>query len=680
MKWLLPIWLVLSACGRDPQTTCAPDVVIADVTPDAAPDATVDSTPEKETSAPDTSVPDVEAPACPWEDWADGLGGGRVDMVAFDPRSLGTVWASSGSTLLRSTDSGLTWLPRSEDVAPTRLAFPPDDPKALIAASGSGLWSSDDTGRHFDKLALGGLNARSLLLHPASPQRVFVGTNGGGILRSDDSGAHFTPVDVGVPRMYVAALDGPEDDATVVLATGLLQSDTYGPASSGVILRSADGGLSWTTVAGGADVVSGYDLSICPSDPKHALAAVRNGVLESKDGGLTWDRVALLGTLDALSIAWAANTCDSFWVSVYQRGVYRVDDGGLTLTGPAVDGFDFELARFAGTLAAHPADPSVVLVATHAGLYRSADGGFHWSAVPASRGLQIFDLAAAGGRVWMATWGNGLWTRTADEPWAKDPSVMRDLVQAVVPDPRDPSRVIVGALDAWFTSDGPGEFVAVPGLPNLFDAVGLDAPSELVLATQAVGVQRTSDPRAGSVASNQGLSPFVTAQGTVIDARALVVDPHVPDRLYVGLRGDGVALSDDRGVTWTQPDNTLRHEQVLRLRAAYDVAADRTRLFALVAGRGVWVSIDRGLTWSGDNDGFDSLGIGDIAVDPRTGRVYASEGAGPIRFSDDGHSWKALDRTCLPVEGWGRLAIVELDGATWLVAVTGGNRVIRHRL
>jgi len=690
---LAPATAALAACDAQTQgAQCTPDGVLVTVTFDAT--ATTDppdsmapgdtTAPTDAATAPEV-VDDARAdggdtsvlPVCPWQPWDDGLQGGRVDLVAFDPRVAGTAWATSGGALVRSLDGGVTWDPASDDLGPTQLAFPADDPKALLAG-GSGVWASNDIGRSFEPQALGGLHVSALLVHPAAPQRVFVGTHGGGILRSNDGGKGFTPVNVGVPRLFVWAMSAPTDDPDVVLATGVAQNDSYGVGAGGYILRSADGGATWTTVS--TDLVWGYDIAVCPSDARRVLAAARRGVLESRDGGLTWQRVGLFGARDALSIDWVAERCDAWWVSVYQQGIFRVDDDGLTLTGPMKDGLDVELDRFAGQLAAHPTDPGVVLVATHAGLYRSANGGYRWAPVDAAKGLSMVDLDAADDRAWLATWGNRLWTRTPDSPWQKVTSVPRDLILSVSPDPADPARAVVGsASDVWLTTRGPEGFGRVPGVINAFDALTLDEPREHLIASQVLGVVRASDPEAAWTPSNEGLEPFPTSAGTFIDTRMLAADPDVAGRVYVALNGRGVAVSEDRGWTWARPDNALADKAVTRLYAAPVKGA--ARLFALVVGGGVWISDDGALTWTTDNEGLSSLGLNDLAVDVTTGRAYVSEGGGgPIFGSEDGLSWRPLDRWCLPDGGWGPLAIVRDGVARWLVAGTLANRVIRHKL
>lgn len=685
--------LFVLACGKDEAAVCTTDTVVTQL-----PDTTVTTSPPEDTSATDTSEPaDSTAPPtevttadtapaaddgsvlpeCPWVPWDEGLEGGRVDYVVFDPRVAGTVWATSGGALMRSLDGGITWSLSSTDIGPSKLAFPADDPKALLASATNGVWASSDSGRSFQSQALGGLEVQSLIVHPAAPQRVFVGTRGAGILRAHDGGKAFTPVNVGVPRIYVWAMAAPSDDPDVVLATGIQQNDSYGVGASGVILRSADGGSTWATVS--TDLYWGYELSYCPSDSSRVLAASRRGALESRDGGLTWQRVPLLGQRDVVSIAWSAERCDVYWVSVYQQGVYRIDDDGLTLTGPMKDGLDIELVRFAGQLAGHPTDPQVVLAATHAGLYRSDDGGYRWRPVQVAKGLVVTDLEHSGERAWMTTWGNRLWTRTHDTPWEKEEAVPRDLMASIAVDRQRPDFVLVASgSDGWMTTSGPAGFALLPGVQNPRDAVVFDDPAEIVIATQVQGVLRSSEPTVAWTPSNEGLSPFPTSAGTFIDARMIVADPNQPDRVYVALNGRGVALSDDRGRTWTRPDNALTDQAVMRLAAAPMNGV--TRLFALATGAGVWVSDDGGLTWATDNEGLSSLAIIDLAVDVVDGMAYVSESGGPIFASEDGLAWRPLDRWCLPEGGWGELMITERGTERWLVAATGGNRVIRHRL
>lgn len=660
--------------ATDSQATATDSQITANDTP-------LDTLADGQDSGPDANDGGPELPPpCPWESWNDGLVGGRIDLVAFDPRDPGTAWASSGSVLIRSVDGGLTWEERSEDAALSHLAFPANDPKALLGGGASGLYASHDNGRTVDELALDGLAVSALLAHPANPQRVFVGTMGAGILRSDDSGANFSPRNVGVPRANILSFAAPPDDPDLVLAGLANQTDTLGPDNTGALLRTTDGGLHWTTVS--TDVFWGTRVAFCPGDSARVVASVRRGVLVSSDRGATWSPLPIVAALDVTDVAFAGGDCDRLYLSVYQRGVYRLDDAGLTLTGPLVSGFDLELGRFQATLAAHPGARDTVLAATTSGLYRSTDAGLTWRLMDVGRGMLAFDVGTAPGRAYIATWGSGLWTRTSDAPWTRVGQVQRDFVQSVMPDPDDAERAAVGTVpDAWLTESGLDGFApSGPGPTNLLAMLWLD-DGTLVAGTQVSGVLRSTDGGAHWTPSNDGLTPSQTTAGTFIDVRALVLDPTTPGRIYAGLYQGGVAHSDDLGVHWIQPNNTLRDEKIVKIAVDVDPTTGTAILYALAGGKGVYRSDDGGATWRTDGAGLSTNDVGDMLLDPISHTLYLAAPGAPTHRSGDGLKWEPFDSYCQPLRATNGLAIFEdADGLRWLIAVGNEHAVIRHRL
>lgn len=176
----------------------------------------------------------------------------------------------------------------------------------------------------------------------------------------------------------------------------------------------------------------------------------------------------------------------------------------------------------------------------------------------------------------------------------------------------------------------------------------------------------------------RGLEPFATSAGTFVDARGVAADPTCPGRVYLGLRGEGVAVSDDDGASWRRPDNTLSDGQVVGL--VLDQHAVTTRLYAQVYGRGIWYSDDGAETWSAANDGLDTLSVYDLALDPMSGHLYVAEPNGGIKVSNDQLRFEPLDTWCLPIVGWNLVTIPRRLTAPAAVAATRGNRVVRHRL
>ena len=643
-RWA-PLLCAALACGGDDGRVA--DLVLTDAT-----DTTADTTPadlgDGEAREPDP---------CPWVDWSEGLVGGNVGYAAFDPRITQQVWASVGGHLVRSQDDGRSFEPwfDGDGFNVRDLVFPDDDPKSLLAATTRGLHVSRDGGRTFTPHALGGLDVHALLLHPALPRRVFAGVDGVGIMRSDDGGETFRAMNVGVPRMIIEALAAPPDAPDVVLAAGILQNDSRGPGTGGFILRSTDGGARWDIVSD--DAVWGTRLQFCPDDPRHVIAAVRRGALVSRDAGLTWERIAALGTRDVLDVEFTSD-CDRVYVSAYREGVFRLD--GDVLSGPLNTGFDIEIARFQARLAASPDDRDVVLAATHTGLYRSHDGAATWHLIDAAPGLAVVDLASDPTHAWLTTAGSGLWRRTETTSWERVRALPRDFTWLAAP--LGDHLVVGSADDVWIADPAGTTFTLAPGLFNATDAMVLDG--ELLVTSQVGGLLRSRDPTTAWTPSNGALEPFPTSAGTFIDARAIV---RVGERMFMGLRGAGVATSDDLGATWSLTTNALSDEQVVRLVVIADV------LYALAYGKGVWRSSDDGKTWVELNAGLDSLAVMDLVRSPG-GALFAAEPGAVKQLVGD--RFESMAPWCLPLTNVSALSV---QGG-WLIAAGAGNRIVRHTL
>lgn len=637
----------------------------------------------------DLSDVDTAPPACPWEPWNQGLVGGRVSVAAFDPRTPGTAWSFSGGVLFRSIDDGAHWDLVNEEVGASHLAFPPGRPKELITGSGDGLWVTRDSGQTFDRLALGGLEVTSLLIDPALPDRIFVGLHSLGVLRSDDRGQTWTPKNVGIGQVRVSALAGFADTPDLLLAGTVILNDALGATDQGQILRTTDGGRSWTIVS--TDVRWTSDLEVCPSDPSHVIAATRRGMRVSHDRGLTWAPIPGLAGRDITDVAFDPARCTTYWAVAYQNGVYRVDDDGATVTGPLVSGLDVQVTALDATLSVHPERPGTLLLGTHGGLFKSENRGTSWRRLDAARGLQISDVATSAsdpGRVFLSTWGGGLWTRTPDSNWSRVSAVDADFQFSAHADPLEPARMIVGGWGtSWITQSGLGDFrqFAVIGAPprNILAAAFLEpsADSEavrtLLVASQIDGFVRSDDDGLTWHKQNDGLSPWLTSAGTFVDIRAILVDPLEPARVYGGTRGRGVVISDDGAQTWAFRDNALSQEIVSRL-----VTGEDGDLFAMVEGRGVFRSTDRGETWTAPDTSLGALELRDLVRDARSGELFLAIARSPLLHSaNGGRTWSPLARWCEDAEDFVAIDLVtDPNGDRWLVGAKSGNVMLRTRV
>ncbi|MDP2316345.1 MAG: PQQ-binding-like beta-propeller repeat protein [Pseudomonadota bacterium] len=134
------------------------------------------------------------------------------------------------------------------------------------------------------------------------------------------------------------------------------------------LLRSADGGLSWSTVALPGDEKIRQVVSVAA---KAVRAVTEASIVESADGGLSWKRVG-----DAPA-AWGAarrrvQGRGKTRLALGEENLLASADGGLTWTTLAPPGAP-------RSAAVHPLNPAVLLVGGADGdLWRTADGGLQW--------------------------------------------------------------------------------------------------------------------------------------------------------------------------------------------------------------------------------------------------------------------------------------------------------------
>ena len=245
----------------------------------------------------------------------------------------------------RSTDGGAHWTAASDGLSDAArevwsLTFLPD--RSLVAATGGGLYRSIDGRTHW---RAAGLQTRAIYTLAAhlTGHIVLLAGGDGGVYRADNieagAGAGAGAGDARWRQVYdsgataVTSLAWPAARPALVVAGVNPGSGPRGPRP---VIMSDDGGASWMARARGLPIGAGA-LSI----------AVAPGA-----------RVVYLGTLDAGAYITAVTQENAVWQG---RGV------GLP-AGAQVNSFAFD-----------PTRPTLLYAATAAGVYRSTDGGAHWS-------------------------------------------------------------------------------------------------------------------------------------------------------------------------------------------------------------------------------------------------------------------------------------------------------------
>ena len=143
----------------------------------------------------------------------------------------------------------------------------------------------------------------ALVQAPGAPATLYARTLGRGLLKSIDAGKAWQSVDAGAKApdaLAVRSVAVHPKDSTIVLrgsgaiAGGKLQSN---------LLRSTDGGKTWTSVSRAIDfdgrgpsAMFGEVIAFAPENPKTVAAAGETGgVFLSSDAGVTWKPIGLAG-------------------------------------------------------------------------------------------------------------------------------------------------------------------------------------------------------------------------------------------------------------------------------------------------------------------------------------------------------------------------------------------------
>jgi len=186
-------------------------------------------------------------------------------------------------------------------------------------------------------------------------------------------------------------------DARTNLKTKAVAVDSYDPevvwlaTSAGDLLKSADGGASWSTVKNfnNDDILR---LVVSPADTRHVYVATKNnGLWRTVDGGVKWTDLSqnkgykdLAGAREFYDLAVSVSEPNTMIIAS-KYGLLRTTDGGDTwakidlLTPPG--------STVIYSLAVDPKDPNNIYYGTSTTFYRSPNGGVNWvpKKLPTSR-------------------------------------------------------------------------------------------------------------------------------------------------------------------------------------------------------------------------------------------------------------------------------------------------------
>jgi len=465
----------------------------------------------------------------------------------------------------------------------------------------------------------------TVAFHPTDRNTLYVGTSAGGVWKSSNEGASWTPLtDTQCSLVIgVVAID-PVNPQIVYAATGEPSETTEGCG----ILRSTDDGASWINVA-----VAPFATSVGAGNHRFYSLIVDRGSAGS-----------------------ATNTT---LFAATNGGVYRSTNSGATWL-QLMSGAFSEVVQ-------HPANPAVLYAArrgssaTTGALFRSTDYGSTW--IP----VHVFGANAVGriemavspaqpGSVWMvasavnSTFGglfrwddgsNALTTLSAAGVTAPPAVANRnnfgaqgnyDLMIAV--DPTHPSRMYLGGVRAYRSTDGGATFTEVaPNIHCDWHVVVVDpADPRRVIAGSDGGVFLSRDAGDSFLAINSGLA-------TTLHYPGLSLHPTDPSGVLTGMQDNGTIIARNGLGQWVG---------IFGGDGAF-TATDHTNpdVVYVSSQNGNLIRVDtRTATYRGITAGIDAnerrAFIAPFVIDPsRNTRLYFG-GARLYRTSSSGTLWTAI--------------------------------------
>jgi photosystem II stability/assembly factor-like uncharacterized protein len=338
---------------------------------------------------------------------------------------------------------------------------------------------------------------------------------------------------------FASAKEPPEGLFVTQIAINPLDPDNlYALTTYSIgLLKTTDGGQSWTQINQGVRSYSLYQITVHPKNPRILyLGAGGAGLYKSTDGG-------------------------GHWVEM-NDGLQNTDIGMLML---------------------HPIDPETVYIVTSTGLFKSPDGGKNWIALnqgdhfTESQQFQSLIVIPTTPTKYFLASKIGLFKRQeGDAGWVPVGRPFTDKhISVLARDPRT-GRLYAGILrrgtletlheGGLFISDDEGKTWSRLGTEFSQDwlrviLIDPDDSRILYVGTTGRGVLKSIDGGKTWKEINVGLTD------PDLDIHTLIRDPKNPKVLYAGSHGDWVFRSENAGQSWSRLPLTP-HETALQLLAA----------------------------------------------------------------------------------------------------------------
>lgn len=288
--------------------------------------------------------------------WEPLNGPYTTEVIWVEASSNGLVFFGIAQGTFRSPDNGDTWTPMSIGPAGTYIREMVIAPNGHLFANGDSIYRSVDDGLTWAGIATWPLTYAPDFLVVDDDGVLFAGPSWPAVLyKSADEGDTWTST--ATPDIIRSLVDGPADTLYAGAGSGM----------TGSLLRSEDGGATWTALNPASTWIMGVNNS------GHVFAVFDGGLKRSTDGGTSWT-VLNPEVADAL-IGSEWTSANKMFTATGTSGVYCSIDNGDTWSSANNGLYSWYIYSIAVN------DSDDVFVATKGGVFRSTDNGTSWTMI-----------------------------------------------------------------------------------------------------------------------------------------------------------------------------------------------------------------------------------------------------------------------------------------------------------
>ena len=625
----------------------------------------------------------VSAQATSWVRTGGPLGGVGYDIKAR-PDNPDVMYATDMfAGVHKSVDGGLTWSSINEGIVARSgqsgdhipafsVTIDPNNPDVVWVGmqNSTDVYRSADGGARWERRRDGiveknNLTVRGITVQPGNSNVVYIageipvqdstgafqqgksfGLTRGVVYKSNDGGQTWAAVWRGDNLARYIIID-PKNVNTVYVSTGIFDREAANsrpefnePGGVG-ILKSTNGGATWTTINNGLDSLIIGSLVMHPTDPMRLLAATgdhlysrQGGIFLTTDAGASWKYVGGVGKAMMASVEFSTNNPSIAYASS-PSSFFRSDDGGQNWSS-----YLNRNGRSWGPDGISPGFPIDMLVDLRdsrrlfvnsygGGNFLTLDGGASWtSASIGYTGADVKDVAVSRQNP-AVVYANGqsgpFKSIDGGQTWVGiNPIDVREFNEGarVVVDPEDDNHVLMSS------ANGAGTYESLDGARTW--RLVTDYSTELAKlppdrAFQGMQALAFAPSRRLKVYGGFGHARCITQVQAVCDAPTIA----------------GVLTSEDGGHTWTRRTGTGFDTSTVPAIVVHPL--DHNTAWAATMSQGIFKTTDGGARWTVASTGLTDLRVESLAMDPTRPEVlYAGTSSkGILKSRDGGGTWAA---------------------------------------